>query len=119
MWRGDRPITAVPPPASSRFHFISPWMLARGGWGIKKSSFILKNGLAPSCTELEAERLKSWQRRGEGDRSPGGLGLGRITLVPARIWSRSGDSGLRHPSPQKGSKSTWSKGHSGDTGMRE
>lgn len=77
---GTEPIAAVSPPASSRF-ISSPLGCRPGERGgdkkeKKKSSFILKNGLAPSCTELKAARLKSWQRRGERRPVPGGPGFG-------------------------------------------
>lgn len=66
---------AVSPPASSRF-ISSPFGCWPREGDIKKSSFILKNGLAPSCTELKAARLNSWQRRGEGETVPRRAGFG-------------------------------------------
>lgn len=47
--------------------FHLPLDASPGSRGInKKSSFILRNGLAPSYIELKAPRLKCWQRREQG-----------------------------------------------------
>lgn len=63
---GTELIAAVSPPASSRF-ISSPLGCRPGERGInRKSSFILRNGLAPFYTELKAPRLKRWQRREQG-----------------------------------------------------
>lgn len=116
MWSGDGADCSCFTSSLFPFHFISPWMPARGGGGgdKKKSSFILKNGLAPSCTELKAARLKSWQRKGEGGPVPRRAGFGvhhsHPSPHPEPRWGQRGDKGRRAsalapslPSHQKGS----------------
>lgn len=77
---GTEPITAVPPPVSSRF-ISSPlgcWPGEGAGGGNKKKK--LFHPQKWSCTELKAVRLKSWQRRGEGGPVPRRAGFWGASL---------------------------------------
>lgn len=122
MWSGDRADRSCFTSSLFPFHFISPWMLARGAEGInEKSSFILKNGLAPFYTELKAPRLKRWQRREQGGvperdlgASPSSQPASRSAVGTARGQGRWVWRWPLHNIPlRRFLARTWSEGHGG------
>lgn len=128
-WRADVEQGRSP---SQLFHlqplpvsFHLPLDAGPGKKGInKKALSSSKNGLAPSCIELKAARLKSWQRRGEGGPVPRvwGASLLSQSVPQAAVGTARGQGLWRWPHcccpVRKAPECTWSEGHGGNTRAR-